>query len=925
MADQIKVTLTADDQATEIVRRLAAAVKQLDAQQRAAAGSTAASGAAAKGAESAFSAFGDAILRVAEVLGLIRVVEFVKNTIEATDQIGKLAEKTGATVEALSILAFAANKAEISQEDLGNGLKFLSKAVSQLQENLPATVEAFAALGLSAKDLKGLSLDQVLIKVADAQSRFSDGAGKAADVMKLFGRNGVLLIPLLNDLAHGGFDEVAKKAQDLGIVLSTGAVESARQFDEALTTLKASFKGLVIALSPAIKGVADLVAGIAELVAHNGELLAFTATMLGVAFAINKIFDAWVALKALSAGAGLLSLFTPAGVTIAALAALATAVAFVVVQFNAYKNAKKALEEPLATDPALNKALGLDKPKPDVALVDPAQRKALIEAEIAATKAGLKQELEATQTGLQLVTQLDDAAFAQGLLSLTQFYDERVAITKQGVRAQVDELEAQKQALSASPLPQNTPAEEVKRATELKTIQAEIDKAKAAGQTQVLVLLEAERQKRLQIATEVRGFEEQILTAQGNAAAAAQLHITDTVNKFVLALDAQGGHTLDEINAQAAQFRSLLTLQAQFAQAQTRASEEQTSLDEARAAVQLRVTQGLESQRQGQLDIAAIERARLPTLENLASQMDKFAAATGDPKLVQAAEQFRASFAGIGKVIDESTLKLANLGGTLLTGVQSDLSQFLGTTISQVNSLSEAFNALVGSLASTVQRTLGDLFASQITEKIRSLFEGTATVAPQVAAATETATAATELGTAGLTVLSGATELAGSAFDLGTAGFTLIDAAGALSAAAAEMAAANAASGASLLGFASGGAVSGRGTGTSDSILARLSHGEYVIRAAAVKKLGVPFLDLLNGLRMPSLIRPGVSGIPAFAAGGFVSGGSSSATISGGVDVTVSAGPGTVIDTIRTRGGLKALRDVVSQNPQLFKAALGLG
>ena len=46
--------------------------------------------------------------------------------------------------------------------------------------------------------------------------------------------------------------------------------------------------------------------------------------------------------------------------------------------------------------------------------------------------------------------------------------------------------------------------------------------------------------------------------------------------------------------------------------------------------------------------------------------------------------------------------------------------------------------------------------------------------------------------------------------------------------------------------FAGGGFVRGPGTSTSDSIPAMLSNGEYVIRAAAVNKLGRGFLDLIN-------------------------------------------------------------------------------
>lgn len=48
---------------------------------------------------------------------------------------------------------------------------------------------------------------------------------------------------------------------------------------------------------------------------------------------------------------------------------------------------------------------------------------------------------------------------------------------------------------------------------------------------------------------------------------------------------------------------------------------------------------------------------------------------------------------------------------------------------------------------------------------------------------------------------------------------------------------------------ASGGLLRGPGTGTSDSILARVSDGEYVVQAAAVKAIGVDTLDKLNAAR----------------------------------------------------------------------------
>lgn len=58
--------------------------------------------------------------------------------------------------------------------------------------------------------------------------------------------------------------------------------------------------------------------------------------------------------------------------------------------------------------------------------------------------------------------------------------------------------------------------------------------------------------------------------------------------------------------------------------------------------------------------------------------------------------------------------------------------------------------------------------------------------------------------------------------------------------------------------FATGGRVRGPGTGTSDSILARLSNGEYVLRAAAVRQYGTALLDRMNGLQLPKYAEGGL-------------------------------------------------------------------
>src|SRR5690554_5343084 len=79
--------------------------------------------------------------------------------------------------------------------------------------------------------------------------------------------------------------------------------------------------------------------------------------------------------------------------------------------------------------------------------------------------------------------------------------------------------------------------------------------------------------------------------------------------------------------------------------------------------------------------------------------------------------------------------------------------------------------------------------------------------------------------------------------------------------------------------FATGGYVSGPGSSMSDSIPARLSNGEYVVRASAVKKVGIGFLDYINNL--------GVGSFKNKVKGHFADGGQVQSGASGGGGVSV--------------------------------------
>ncbi|SKG75786.1 exported protein [Mycobacteroides abscessus subsp. bolletii] len=67
-------------------------------------------------------------------------------------------------------------------------------------------------------------------------------------------------------------------------------------------------------------------------------------------------------------------------------------------------------------------------------------------------------------------------------------------------------------------------------------------------------------------------------------------------------------------------------------------------------------------------------------------------------------------------------------------------------------------------------------------------------------------------------------------------------------------------------GYAAGGLLSGPGTGTSDSMLARVSNGEFIVKASSVSKYGAGMLHALNEGKLPRFDEGGPVLIPGMVA-----------------------------------------------------------
>lgn len=118
----------------------------------------------------------------------------------------------------------------------------------------------------------------------------------------------------------------------------------------------------------------------------------------------------------------------------------------------------------------------------------------------------------------------------------------------------------------------------------------------------------------------------------------------------------------------------------------------------------------------------------------------------------------------------------------------------------------------------------------------------------------------------------------------------------------------------SILGLASGGKVAGPGTGTSDSVPARLSNGEFVVNAAATRK-HQPLLEAINSGKMRSFAEGGPVSIPRVSVPS-VAAAATSAPVSVTVAPTFNVANGSAEGVDKLRG------EIVPLIKQVAEAAL---
>lgn len=835
MTDQVKVRVSGEDEGVSALLRTLS--KQLGEVQRGQKGANAEAVAGSRAQQALAKSVTGTITnlkRLATAYATLRLLHFVDDQLDAADALSKLSQKSGITTETLSALAFAGETADVSLDQLATGAKLFAKSTAELSKGSGDAADAFHALGISAKDLKGLTPDQAFLKTLTVLGSYEDGLEKAAVAQKVFGRSGEQLIPLANDVAEEGFDSISKAAARVGRVVSTEAGKAAEDFNDQLRLMQSQAQGTALAFGQeVVPAISDVLTALTTL---RGEGEKTFAESLGSGAAKAIKFTAVVGITVFkTVGEALANLATIGVETWQAITAAAKGSFdeakqhLLIADFasgeikNTGKNAVRIFNE---TKDALDQA-EKDREAKTVAarkqrentekrrLTLAAKKDAddLSKARADAEEHARESEGKILAANLALRDQQVEQAFAKGLASLSDYFAARRKTIVEAGAQEIAALKASRDALQQQPVANEV--DRVKRDDKAAQITAEIQ-AKEIQQTTQLAALDIQREQTAQqLADAVVDAETRIQEARGNTSAEAQRSLEKDVESYRIALAKIGKLTADQQAKAVNEFRVTLTLDVDAKANQEKIDQLFGEIERKRTELDQEVSLGLRSQASAQAELVKFEQDRLPTMTALADEAERLAAALGNDDLKAKAAALKVQIEGLGKATSESARMAAELGSNLLDAAQSDLSDFLGNTISQVHSVGEAFASLATSVVASIQRIVAQLIAAKAVESI-----------------------AKALGIAGFATTAASLPMVDAPGGSAIAGFS---------------------------GFASGGYT---GPGGKYQPAGIVHKGEYVFPQSAVKRLGIARLDALAGLRTPSIRRPRTG----YAEGGFVAG-----------------------------------------------------
>lgn len=191
--------------------------------------------------------------------------------IEGAAKFSDLADKTGASAEALASFAVAAGTSGVSMDKVASATNTLTKNLVGVNDESKAAGAALKALGIPLQEFKALKPEEQIERLSKTLGGFQDGAAKSAVAMALFGKAGADVIPFLKTLDEQG---------GRNVILTQQMIDQADEYADRQAKAKAELQLYAQALA---------VQAIPAVTAFTGALTDTIKELLGVGNGANDL------------------------------------------------------------------------------------------------------------------------------------------------------------------------------------------------------------------------------------------------------------------------------------------------------------------------------------------------------------------------------------------------------------------------------------------------------------------------------------------------------------------------------------------------------------------------------------------------------------------------------------------------------------
>lgn len=905
-APEIKVKLTAEDTGVSAaIKELGANLKSLKKQQD-------------ENATSALNLAGafKAIVAGAAGLGFLKIGQ---DAFQSATNIGKLSDKTGITTQTLSVFSKVAGDVGASTENVDKSLVKAAKSITDFQNGGTKSAAAFKTLNLAAQDFNGLNSDQKLQLVVSKLGGMSAGFQKAAATAAIFGKGASDITLVANALAAQGFDKATEATARLGLLLDQTTTDDFRAAAASLQELQDAGKGIATqfeaGMLPAISDVGDaLVDSLTQggvsfktLGEYAGDVvrgialifLGFGQTVGTVIASIADLFSQmWKEVK--NEGTTTLTALGDAihghlGQALNELAAgnvrTAQNVAETVERQKAiYSSLADSFKAdyknlfPSADEEERRRKERISKLRNDQDQTPPAPPGPPPEVNDRAAKAKLaliakqdEDEIELLKAKQAAEEEIDKEQFDKGEITLAEYYARRRAIVETAAAAETAVLEkslkASQDELARLTVEGNQPGLNAKQKDtneaakltalgKIDELQTKISETAIKSGTDTKKLDDEQFKAKLENNAQILEFEQKIDQSNQKRVEAAQLEIELEKQKLAIILE-QAGRSKEQIAAELQAYAQARTAQVNFQETQRSGNADLKSLDAAKTGIENQVKEGALFQVQAQALIREEEAKRLPGLEKTLALLKEQAKVSGSAEDLAQVDVFQEKVDQVKLDINETGTEIATLKQGLSNALVGGFTQFFDTVGRGTETVAQSFKNLAGSIIGSLAKMTAQMLSQIIVAKLlKAALSGTG--------------------------FSGGGSVGGSS---------------------------------GIPGLAEGGLIKGPGGPKADAIPARLSAGEFVVKADAVQSFGAHNLEAINrGLQAPSFEK---LQLPKFADGGLVGAAAGLGGDSGSIKLGIGLDEGLVLKHLSSKQAGRIVLDHITNNPKAASKALG--